>query len=50
MICRYEIAAMVKRISDSNKFYLALSEIEAIDKNSLNYHLLNDYSVWFCNR
>jgi hypothetical protein len=50
MICKYEIAAMVKRISDGNMFYLGLSEIEAVDKKSLNYQLLNDYSVWFCNR
>ena len=50
MICRYEIAAKVKRIFDSKNFYVGLSEIEAVDKESSNYQLLNDYSVWFCNR
>ena len=50
MICRYDIAAKIKRIFDGRNFYLGLSEIEAVDKESLNYQLLNDYSVWFCNR
>jgi len=44
-----DIGAHVRRISDSKKFVLGLSELKAIDKKSKNYELLDDYSVWFVN-
>jgi hypothetical protein len=44
-----DIGAKVRRISDSKKFVLGLSELKAIDKKSKNYELLDDYSVWFVN-
>ena len=44
-----DIAACVKRISDSKEFLLGLSELKAIDKKSDNYKLLDDFSVWFVN-
>ena len=44
-----ELGAKVRRVSDKKKFLLALSELEATDKKSHNYQLLDDYSVWFVN-
>ena len=44
-----EIGAKVRRISDKKKFLLALSELKATDKQSNNYQLFDDYSVWFVN-
>ncbi len=44
-----DIAARVKRISDSKEFLLGLSELIAIDKKSENYQLLDDFSVWLVN-
>ncbi len=44
-----DIGGKVRRISDGKGFDLGLSELEATDKNSKNYELLNDYSVWFVN-
>lgn len=43
------MAGHVRRKSDSREFYLGLSEIEAVDKKSENYQLLEDYAVWFVN-
>jgi len=43
------LAGHVWRKSDSKEFYLGLTEIEPVDKESVNYQLLNDYSVWFAN-
>ena len=37
----------VRRKSDGKEFYLGLTEIEPVDNKSVNYQLLNDYSVWF---
>ncbi len=45
----YGILVDVKRISDNTKFMLSLSELEATDKRSINYQLLDDFSVWFIN-
>jgi len=50
MIDKADIVAKVRRIDDNNIFYLSLSELETENKNSLNYQLLHDYSVWFVNR
>ena len=44
-----DLAAHVRRKSDGNKFHLGLAEIEAVNKKSKNYQLLDDYSVWFVN-
>jgi len=47
----YEVGILVnvKRVSDKRKFVIPLAELEAGDKKSKNYQLLNDYSVWFVN-
>jgi hypothetical protein len=50
MIDKADIVAKVRRVADNNIFYLSLSELETENKNSLNYQLLDDYSVWFVNR
>ena len=44
-----DIGANVRRISDGKEFLLGLSELEATDKKSKNYQLLDDYSFWFVN-
>ena len=31
------------------KFHHPLEDLDAIDKNSLNYHHVNDYSFWMAN-
>ncbi len=50
MLCwEGDIGANVRRISDGREFLLGLSELEATDKKSKNYQLLDDYSVWLVN-
>lgn len=44
-----DIGAIVRRISDGREFLLGLSELEATDKKSKNYQLLDDFSVWLVN-
>ena len=44
-----DIGGRVRRRSDNREFWLGLSELEATDKKSKNYQLLDDYSVWFVN-
>ena len=44
-----DIYARVRRVSDRKKFIIPLSELEAVDKASKNYQLLDDYSVWRVN-
>ena len=44
-----DLAGHVRRKSDGKEFYLGLAEIEAVDKTSKTYELLNDYAVWFVN-
>ena len=44
-----EIGANVQRMEDGKKFELSLSELEATDRLSKNYQLLDDYSCWFWN-
>ena len=39
----------VKRISDNREFSLPLAELEVIDKESEDYQVIDDYSVWFRN-
>lgn len=43
------IMVKVQRVSDKKNFSLPLAELEATDKKSKNYQLLDDYSVWFVN-
>lgn len=45
----YGIIADVTRKKDRRKFAIALFELKAIEKNTKNYQLLDDYSVWFVN-
>jgi hypothetical protein len=44
-----DLAGQVQRKSDGKEFYLGVAEIEAVDKKSKNYQLLDDYVVWFVN-
>ena len=39
----------VQRVSDKKKFTLMLADLEAAEKKSKNYQLLDDFSVWFVN-
>ncbi len=39
----------VQRVTDNKKFTLPLSDLEAIDEESANAELLDDYAVWFVN-
>lgn len=45
----YGILVGMIRPSDSKKFTLSLSDLEATDKKSKNHQLLDDFSVWFVN-
>ena len=45
----YGVMVNVKRLSDRKKFELPLADLEATDKKSDDYQLLDDYSVWFVN-
>jgi hypothetical protein len=44
-----DIAAHVRRISDSKKFTLGLSELKTQKTDSPNHQLLDDYAVYFYN-
>jgi len=44
-----QIIVNVKRQSDNKKFEIVLDWLEAIDRKSKNYQLLNDYAVWYVN-
>lgn len=44
-----DIAAHVRRKSDGNAFCLGLSELQAVERRSRHYQLLDDYAVWFVN-
>jgi hypothetical protein len=44
-----DILVPVVRVSDKKRFTIPLSELQASDKNSENYQLLNDYTVWYVN-
>ncbi|MBT8342980.1 MAG: hypothetical protein HKP58_01580 [Desulfatitalea sp.] len=39
----------VERLTDKRKFKLPLADLEATDKDTKNYQLLDDFSVWFTN-
>ena len=44
-----QIMVRVRRLSDQKEFILELDYLEAVDKKSKNYQLLDDYSVWHVN-
>jgi len=44
-----DLAAGVRRQSDGREFCLGLAELKAVDKQSANYQLLDDYAVWLVN-
>ena len=44
-----DIAAHVRRISDGKEFILGLAELKAKGKKTPNFHLIDDYGVWFVN-
>ena len=43
------ILVNVMRLSDKKTFILPLADLEATEKNTKNYQLLDDYSVWHVN-
>jgi hypothetical protein len=43
------LVVYVKRQSDGKKFFLALDDLKAVDVESKNYQLLDDYAVWKAN-
>jgi hypothetical protein len=45
----YKILAKVRRESDKKRFIISLNWLEAVDEESKNYQLLDDYSFWFVN-
>ena len=46
---RFGIMVNVRRVSDKKEFVLPLADLEATNKKSKNYELLDDFSVWFVN-
>ena len=44
-----EIGVTVQRMEDRKKFDLSLSILEATDRMSKNYQLINDYVTWYWN-
>lgn len=45
----YGILVEVERLSDKKKFILPLADLKSADADSINYQLLDDFSVWFVN-
>lgn len=43
------IMVKVKRMSDKKKFFLPLADLEATNKKSKNYQMLDDFCVWAVN-
>ena len=44
---RQDIGASVKRVSDGKTFVVALTQLNAVEKESSNHELLDDYFEWF---
>jgi hypothetical protein len=44
-----DLKAHVRRTSDGKRFILGVCELKAVDRRTVGYRLLNDYSVWFVN-
>jgi hypothetical protein len=49
MQSRFGIMVNVRRVSDQKTFVLPLADLEATNKKSKNYELLDDFSAWFVN-
>ncbi|MDZ7620140.1 MAG: hypothetical protein U1E05_24325 [Patescibacteria group bacterium] len=49
MLFDEDIVAHVKRKSDGKEFALGLAELEATNKKSRNFQLIDDYAVWLVN-
>lgn len=45
----YGIFVEVRRVSDKKRYVIPLADLEATDKKSKNYQLIDDYVVWFVN-
>ncbi len=45
----WDMMVNVRRTSDGKHFTIPLSELEAVDENSDNAVMLNDYTVWIVN-
>ena len=45
----FDALVEVRRLDDGKRFAIPLSELRVADKNSDDYVLLNDYSVWIVN-
>ena len=45
----YGLFAKVTRITDKKRFLLPLAHLKAVDEQSKNCMLFDDYSVWFVN-
>ncbi|MHA4811489.1 hypothetical protein ACX0G9_25540 [Flavitalea flava] len=45
----YVLFAHLTRISDRKRFELPLGDFNAVDQKSVEYQLLEDYSVWIVN-
>lgn len=45
----WDILVNVQRIPYRKRFTIPLSQLQAVDKSSPNYQLLNDYTVWYVN-
>ena len=45
----YGIFVNVRRIADKKRFTLPLADLKAVEKDSNNFRLLDDYSIWFVN-
>ncbi len=45
----WDMWANIRRTSDGKRFTIPLSELEAVDENSDNAVMLNDYTVWIVN-
>lgn len=43
------ILVHVRRLADKKKFTLTLSDLQATGKQTKNYQLLDDFTVWFVN-
>lgn len=45
----YGLFAKLTRVSDKKRFQIPLADLKAIDIESKNHQLLDDYCVWFVN-
>ena len=41
---------IVEASLEKEKYYFPLCDLDVVDKNSVNFEVVNDYSTWFANR